>query len=124
MESKATLIRTIVCAYTVDEMTIDAAQVHRRFENAVAKADWAIRVRLEPIEDLPDAFEVLVVPPELRERGRERAGGAHLIVASRQNAASACGLLLREIEKGELFTATRRDPKAPKIVKRRGFEVL
>jgi hypothetical protein len=31
---------------------------------------------------------------------------------------------VKELERGDILTATKRDPNAPKIVKRRGYEVL
>jgi hypothetical protein len=123
-ERPARAIQTIVCAFTRAELPMDVAQVHRRFEHAVKKGGWAIRVRLEPIEQLPERYEVLVVPPELRERALAIESDAMLVVAGRQNAAAAVEQLLREIERGDILTAARADPNAPKIVTHRGTEIL
>jgi len=61
------LIRTIVCAFTRDELPTSWLQVHRRFEHLIAKGGLKIRLRLEAIEDLPPEYDLLVVPPELRD---------------------------------------------------------
>ena len=60
------MIRTVVCAFSKEELPADDVQVFRRFEAMVAKAGWDIRVRLEPIEELPPQYDVLVVSPALR----------------------------------------------------------
>ncbi len=123
-QPQARVIRTVVVAYTREELPVSVMQVHRRFEHSIGKAGWAIRVRLEPIEDLPAAYDVLVVPPALGERAEAVVGDAFLMVATRETAAASCDRLLREIERGYPLTAERADPNAPKIVTRRGSEIL
>src|SRR5436309_11499266 len=118
------MIRTVVCAFSRDELPADDLQVFRRFEHVMNKAGWDIRVRLEPIEELPESYEVLVVSPALRERAEKLASDALLIVTTRANAGPSADQLLRELERGDPITAQKRDPNAPKIVTRRGYEVL
>ena len=96
----------------------------RRFEHSVRKAGWDIRVRLEPVEELPPSYEVLVVSPALRASAERIAGDAILMVTTRQTAAAAVDKLLAELERGFPLTAARRDPNAPKIVTHRGMEIL
>jgi hypothetical protein len=98
--------------------------VFRRFEHSVRKAGWDIRVRLEPIEQLPPSYEVLVVSPALRESAQRIGGDAVLMVTTRQTAAAAVDKLLVELDRGFPMSATRRDPNAPKIVTHRGMEIL
>jgi hypothetical protein len=117
-------IRTIVCGFSREELPADDIQVFRRFEHAVAKAGWAIRVRLEPIEQPPPEYDVLVVSPAMRERAEALAHDAILIVTTRQGAGASADELMREIARGEILTAVRKDPNAPKIVKHRGIEIL
>ena len=123
-ERQATVIRTIVCAFSRAELPADDLQVYRRFEHAVKKAGWDIRVRLEPIEQLPPSYEVLVVSPALRESAQRIGGDAILMVTTRQTAAAAVDKLLAELERGFPITAARKDPNAPKIVTHRGMEIL
>ena len=118
------MIRTVVCAFSKEELPADDVQVFRRFEAMVAKAGWDIRVRLEPIEELPPQYDVLVVSPALRERAEKLETEALLIVTTRANAGPAVDQLLKEIERGDPITALKRDPNAPKIVTRRGYEIL
>ena len=118
------MIRTVVCAFSKEELPADDVQVFRRFEAMVAKAGWDIRVRLEPIEELPPQYDVLVVSPELRERAVKLETDALLIVTTRANAGPSVDQLLKEIERGDPITALKRDPNAPKIVTRRGYEIL
>lgn len=118
------LVRTIVCAYTRDALPVSWLQVYRRFEHAIARAGLDVRVRLHPIEDLPESFEVLVIPPELRIRSLVAARGAKVIVTTREHAATAATELLAEIERGASLRAERRPPDAPRIVTRRGSEEL
>src|SRR6266511_1538136 len=49
----------------------------------MVKAGLRIRVRLFPLEALPESFEVLVVPPELAEAATALDTGARLIVTTR-----------------------------------------
>ena len=123
-ERQPRTIRTIVVAYSLDELPPSVVQIHRRFEHAVAKAGWAIRVRLEPLEDLPERYDIVVVDKALRERAEQLEGDAILIVTTRETVARACDQLLGEIARGDLYAAERADPNAPKIVTRRGMEIL
>ncbi|HZP96854.1 MAG TPA: hypothetical protein VFC31_11020 [Candidatus Limnocylindria bacterium] len=123
-ERPVRVVRTIVCAFSRDELPADDLQVFRRFEHAVKKAGWAIRVRLEPIESLPESYDVLVVSPALRERAERLEGDALLVVTTRQTAGAAAEQLLREIERGDPVGAERADPNAPRIVTHRGMEIL
>ncbi len=123
-ERQPRVIRTIVCAFSKEELPADDLQVFRRFEHSVKKAGWAIRVRLEPIEALPEHYDVLVVSPALRATAEKLEGDALLVVTTRQNAGAAADQLLREIERGDPITAERADPNAPKIVRHRGMEIL
>ena len=120
----STLVRTIVCAYSVNELPVSWLQVFRRFENAVARAKLAVRVRLYPLEGLPDRFEVLVVPPELREQAESVAGRARLIVTTREDALTATAALIGEIEAGVTLRAERAVAGSPKVVVVRGGEEL
>lgn len=119
------VIATIVCAFTRDELPTSWLQVFRRFEHAVAKAGWKIRVRLEPIEELPEHYDLVVVSPELRSRAQAAiTNGAFLFVTTRQSAAAAAEGLLRELARRDVLVADTADPNAPKIVTHRGMEML
>ena len=82
------LVRTIVCAYG-EELPTSWVQVFHRFERAVERAGLRIRVRLLPLDDLPESFEVLVVSPELREQAAALGTGARLVSATREFAGAA-----------------------------------
>jgi hypothetical protein len=122
------LVRTIVCGYTRDELPASWIQVFRRFERAVARAGLRIRVRLMPLEELPESFDVLVVAPRLEQRARElatgAAGGARLLVMTREQAADAVADLLRELEEGRTIYAEPADPNEPLLITRRGGDVV
>jgi hypothetical protein len=118
------LVRTIVCAYTREELPAAWLQVFRRFERMVERAGLRIRVRLEPLEALPEAFDVIVVPPELRARAAEVARDARIIATTRADATAAANDLLRELEAATELYAERVRPGEPKIVVHRGPEVL
>jgi len=123
-QPEARVIRTVVCAFSRDELPADDLQVFRRFEHSMKKAGLDVRVRLEPIEQLPEQFDVLVVSPALERRANQAGGDAIVMVTTRQTAASAADRLLAEIARGYPITAARKDPNAPHIVRRRGYEVL
>ncbi len=123
-ERQIRTIRTIVCAFSREELPESDVQVYRRFEYAVRKAGWAIRVRLEPIEAVPEGCDVLVVSPALREVAEKLDRDVLLIVTTRQNAGPAADQLLREIARGDPIRAERADPNAPRIVTHRGMEIL
>ncbi len=120
------VIKTIVCAFTRDELPTSWLQVFRRFDHAMTKAGWKIRVRLEPLEELPEHYDLLVVAPDLRARAEAAIaqGDAFLYLTTRQSAADGADELLREIARGDVIVAERADPDAPKIVTHRGMEML
>jgi hypothetical protein len=120
----ARVIRTIVCAFTRDELPTSWLQVFRRFDYTVAKAGWKIRVRLEPLEELPEHYDLVVVSPELRARAVAAIGDALLFVTTRESAAEGATQLLRELARGDVIVADKADPNAPKIVTHRGMEML
>src|SRR5207244_4112468 len=49
-----TLVRTIVCSYTRDELPAAWLAVFRRFERVIERAGLRVRVRLDPLEELPE----------------------------------------------------------------------
>lgn len=122
--AERTLVRTIVCAYTRDELPTSWIQVHRRFEHEVKKAGLRIRVRLEPLEELPESYEVIVVPPDLRHRAYESAQQGRILTATRDDCAQKAQDLVRYIELGETLYAERASPDEPIVVVHRGPEIL
>jgi len=118
------LVRTIVCAYIQAELPTPWLAIFHRFERVMEKARLKIRVRLFPLEALPESFEVLVVPPELQEAAEALQTGARLIVTTRAEAPAAAAELLREIERGETLYAEKVRPGEPKIMTHRGGDIL
>ncbi len=118
------LVQTIVCAFSQAELPTPWLAIFHRFERVMEKAGLRIRVRLFPLEALPESFEVLVVPPELREAAEALQTGARLIVTTRAEAPAAAAALLEEIERGETLFAERVQPGAPKIMTHRGSDIL
>jgi hypothetical protein len=117
-------VRTIVCAFTQTELPTPWLAIFHRFERVFEKAGLRMRVRLFPLEALPDSFEVLVVPQELQEAAEALQTGARIIVTSRAQAAAAADELLREIERGETLYAEKVRAGEPKIMTHRGSDVL
>jgi hypothetical protein len=118
------LVGTIVVAYTRESLPVSWLQVFRRFERTIERAGLDIRVRLHPIEDLPERYEVLVVPRELHAQAERIARGARLIATTREDALAAVTVLLGEIQAGTALRADPRRPDAPRVVVRRGYEEL
>jgi hypothetical protein len=118
------LVRTIVCAYVQAELPTPWLAIFHRFERVMQKAQLKVRVRLFPLEALPESYEVLVVPPELQEAAQAVQTDARLIVTSRAEAPNAADALLREIERGETLYAEKVSPGEPKIMTHRGSDVL
>jgi len=118
------LVRTIVCGFTQAELPTPWLAIFHRFERVMEKAGLRIRVRLFPLEKLPDSFEVLVVPPELEAAAQALQTGVRIIVTSRADAPAAADLLLRELERGETLYAEKVRPGEPKIMTHRGGDIL
>jgi hypothetical protein len=118
------LVRTIVCAFSQAELPTPWLAIFHRFERVMEKAGLKVRVRLFPLEALPETFEVLVVPPELQDAAAALQTGARLIVTSRADAPAAAAALLAEIERGETLYAERVQPGEPKIMTHRGNDIL
>jgi hypothetical protein len=122
-ETGAQLVRTVVCAYA-EELPAAWLQVFRRFERALARARLRVRVRLLPLDDLPESFEVLVVSPEVRERAEALRTGARVVSATRELAAAAADDFVRELRSGRSIYANEARPNDPKVVTLRGTEEL
>ena len=118
------LVSTIVCAYTQTELPTPWLAIFHRFERVMEKAGLRIRVRLFPLEKLPETFEIIVVPPELAEAAAGLHTGARIIVTTRADAPAAADALLKEIEGGETLYAEKVRPGEPKIMTHRGSDVL
>jgi hypothetical protein len=118
------LVRTVVCAYSIAELPASWVQVFRRVERAFARAKLDVRVRLHPLEDLPETFEIVAVAPELRAQAGSVARGARVVALTREDALQVVGDLIREIETGETLHAARVNPDAPKVVVIRGGQEL
>lgn len=100
-------------------------QVFHRFERAVEQAGLAIRVRLLPLEELPETFEVLVVAPALVERAAALQTGARVLAVTRAEVRQAAEGLLAELSTGGgPLRAELKGPDAARIVGRRGSEEL
>ena len=117
-------MRTIVCGFTQAELPTPWLAIFHRFERVMEKAGLRIRVRLFPLEKLPESFEVLVVPPELEAPAQALGTSARIIVTSRADAPAAADLLLRELERGETLYAEKVRPGEPKIMTHRGGDIL
>jgi hypothetical protein len=118
------LVRTIVCGFVRSELPTPWLAIFHRFQRVMEKAGLKIRVRLLPLESLPETFEVLVVPPEIREAAEALQTSARLIVTSRAEAPAAAAELLREIEAGVTLYAEKVRPGEPQIMTYRGSDVL
>lgn len=117
-------VRTVVCGYSLEELPASWLQVFRRFQRAFARASLDVEVRLDPLEDLPESFEVLIVAPGLRARAVDLSRGARVVAASRENATAVAGDLIAEVERGETLRAERARPDAPRAVLVRGLREL
>ncbi len=123
-QSARRLVRTIVCVYTRDELPVSWLRVFHRLEREVAKAGLRVRVRLSPLEGLPESFEVLVVHPSLRARAAALGTGARIVTATREGAQVAIDEIMLELERGELLYAERVTGGEPRIMVHRGPDVL
>ena len=119
----ARLVTTIVCAFGGELPTAQLAVFHR-FEKRIARTGLRIRVRLFALDELPERFEILVVPPDLAERAPAVARGARIIVATRDDAPALADQPVQDLESGSAIYAEPADPHAPKIVTHRGMEEL
>lgn len=117
-------MRTIVCSYSRDELPVSWLRVFHRLEREVAKAGLRIRVELAPLEELPEAFEVLVIHPSLLGLAETGAKGACLLGATRENANTVVDELMRELASGESLYAERVTPGEPRIRVHRGPNML
>jgi hypothetical protein len=117
------LVSTIVCAFSGELPTAWLAVFHR-FEKRLARAGFRVRVRLHALEDLPERYEILIVPPDLEERARGLETAAQVIATTRADAPAAADALVRELERGSRVYAERADPNAPVLRTHRGMEEL
>ena len=108
------LVRRIVCAYRLGILPGDWLQTWRRLDRLLARSGFKVKVLLEPLEDLPNDVDLLVVSPELREAARAAVQpGVPLLLTRPATAAADFVDLVRRLEAGLELTAERVDPSAP-----------
>jgi hypothetical protein len=120
----STCVGTVVCGYALAELPASWVQVFRRCERAFARARLDVRVRLDPLEELPDSFEILVVAPELRERALAMSRGARVVAMTREDAPKNINALIEEIGRGETLRADQLRAGAARVVLVRGSREL
>jgi len=99
-------------------------QVFHHFERAVERAGLAVRVRLLPLEELPETYEVLVVAPQLLPRAEALGSGARILSVAREQAHEAARGLVGLLASGGSLYAEAARPEAPRTVVHRGSEEL
>lgn len=117
------LVSTIVCAFSGELPTAWLAVFHR-FEKRLARSGLRVRVRLHALEDLPERYEILIVPPDLEKRARAIGTTVHVIATTRADAPAAADALVQELEDGSRLRAERADPTEPVLRTHRGMEEL
>lgn len=117
------LVREVVCGFAGELPTAWLAVFHR-FERQIKRSGLRIRVRLAPLDALPDRVDVLVVPPELAKATRELAPGAVVIVTTRGEAAASVDALLADMRARRSLYAEPVRPGESRIVIQRGTEEL
>jgi hypothetical protein len=119
------MVRRVACIYRLDALPGAWLQAWRRLDRVLVRAKFDVKATLDPIENLPEAADILVVPPELRAEVLEKVRpGVPILVTSAETAAGAFNDLLRRLEEGIEVTAEKIEPEAraaaAKIVRYRG----
>ena len=119
------MVRRVACVYRLGSLPGEWLQTWRRLDRVLARAHLSVKATLDPLEELPEDADILVVPPELRADVRERVKpGTPILVTTAASAAGAFAELVRRLEEGVDVTAERFDPEEraaqPKIVSYRG----
>jgi hypothetical protein len=122
------MVRRVVVSYQLGWLPGDWLQTWRRLDRLFARANLKVKATLAPLEDLPVDTDILVIPPELREAGREAVPpGTTILVTPASAAAGAFGELVSRLLAGTDFTAEHLDPAdkdKPKIVSYRGHTII
>ncbi len=119
------MIKHIVCGYRLGSLPGEWLQTWRRLDRLIHRSGFKIKVTLDTLEAMPDTTDILVVPPELRDKARDAAPGAILLITTASNAPAAFADLVRRLEAGTEITAEREEPDGqtrPRIVTYRGYE--
>jgi hypothetical protein len=107
-------VRRIVCAYRLGVLPGEWLQTWRRLDRLLARSVFKVKVLLEPLEDLPENVDLLVVSPELREAAKVAVQpGVPLLLTTPATAVADFADLMRRLEEGLELTAERADPSAP-----------
>jgi hypothetical protein len=109
--ARPVMVRRVVCGYRLGSLPGAWLQTWRRLDRVLAQANLNVMATLAPLEDLPEATDILIVPPELRAAGHQAARpGTPLLVTAPSTAAGAFQDLVVRLEAGVDFTAEKIDP--------------
>jgi hypothetical protein len=122
-------VRRVVCGYRQGFLPGEWLQTWRRLQRVLQRACFEVKTTLAPLDQLPEDTDILVVPPELREAGRESVPpGTPILVTTAAAAAGAFADLVQRLEAGVELSADRFDPHTlasrPRIVTYRGQTLL
>jgi hypothetical protein len=115
------LVRTLVVGYSRGELPTPWLVAFHRFEAAMERAGLDVRVKLAPLEELPEEpYEIVVVPPELASQASALAPQAEVVATTSADALSAIDKLLARLRAGDELIAEPLDPTAPRVERFRG----
>jgi hypothetical protein len=96
----------------------------RRLDRLLDRSGFKVKTVMEPLEDLSEDVDLVVVSPDLREDAQSAAGfGVPVLVTTPATAAEDFADLVRQLEAGTELTVERPDrsaPTGPHIVTYRG----
>jgi hypothetical protein len=118
------VLRRIVCAYRLGLLPGDWLQTWRRLDRLMERSGFKVKVALEPLEDLPEGVDLLVIPADLRAAAEATVPpGVPMVLTTPRTAAEDFAALMRRLEAGTELRAERTDPSAansPTVVTYRG----
>ncbi|MBI4495036.1 MAG: hypothetical protein HY690_19860 [Chloroflexi bacterium] len=121
-------LKRIVCGYTLGALPAWWLMVHRRLKTSAERQGLQLKVELAPLSALPEAVDLLVVPPELAAAARAQAPRAEVVTIGEDQYPGGVIELAARVADAARYRVERSEgtapgsPPQPRIVRYVGYE--
>ena len=119
--------RRIVCGYDIELLPTWWLQVHRMVKARLEREGALVKVDLLPLTDLPENFDLLLVPPDALTIARDHAPRVECVAVTSDDYPRQVAEILAHLRGRSWYSvqeSAEHDQPQPKIVRHLGYEKI